>query len=314
MSTNYSFLLIRAWNRMKIDLFQPFNIEKWIYVGFTSFLAGLAQVSAGGGTGNARQIQNFNWDKFMSFPENIMNFLILHPFWLATVVFLILLVVIIAIIFSWISSRGKFMFLDNVVHNRDEVKAPWYEYKTEGNSLFWWSFIYGWIVLAVVILLAAYGYGIAKNVHLGIIPETLKISYIIEFILITFATIVIFAYISLFLNDFVVPIMHKHRISATRAWSKLFKLIFQHAGSLIVYGIFIFVLNIAVGIAIIFLAIMTCCIGLLLIMIPFVGTLILLPISYTFRAFSIEYLAQFGDEFNLFLTQDDAQNKESSLL
>jgi hypothetical protein len=67
-------------------------------------------------------------------------------------------------------------------------------------------------------------------------------------------------------------------------------------------------LSIAVGIGVLFLAVFTCCIGLFLIMIPFVGAVILLPVSYTFRAFSIEYFAQFGDNFNLLLNNDEIEN------
>jgi hypothetical protein len=44
-------------------------------------------------------------------------------------------------------------------------------------------------------------------------------------------------------------------------------------------------------------------------MIPFVGAVILLPVSYTFRAFSIEYLATFGDEFNLNSKNNEDQNE-----
>ena len=62
---------------------------------------------------------------------------------------------------------------------------------------------------------------------------------------------------------------------------------------------FIFILGIAVGICIILFAIMTCCIGLLLLIIPYIGAVVLLPVSYTFRALSIEFLAQFGDEFDV---------------
>jgi hypothetical protein len=81
-------------------------------------------------------------------------------------------------------------------------------------------------------------------------------------------------------------------------------------GSFIVYGLFILVLKIAVGIAVIFLAAMTCCVGLLLIMIPFAGSVILLPVSYSFRAFSIEYFAMFGDEFDLISDFKREQNEE----
>ena len=34
--------LSRGWGRMKKALFQPFDMKKWFLVGFTAFLAGLA--------------------------------------------------------------------------------------------------------------------------------------------------------------------------------------------------------------------------------------------------------------------------------
>jgi hypothetical protein len=106
-------------------------------------------------------------------------------------------------------------------------------------------------------------------------------------------------YISLFLTDFVVPVMFKHKLSVNKAWSKFLALAAQNMGSFFIYGLVIFALKIAVAIAVIFAAVLTCCIGLLLIMIPFVGAVVLLPVSYTFRAFSIEYFAMFGEDFNL---------------
>jgi hypothetical protein len=44
----------------------------------------------------------------------------------------------------------------------------------------------------------------------------------------------------------------------------------------------------------------TCCIGFLLLIIPYIGSVVLLPVFYTFRAFSIEFLEQYGEEFVLF--------------
>jgi uncharacterized RDD family membrane protein YckC len=98
--------------------------------------------------------------------------------------------------------------------------------------------------------------------------------------------------------------MYKYKTGATRAWLKFLHHMGRHIGSFIIYGLFIFILGIAVAIGIIFLALITCCIGLLLIAIPFVGTVILLPVSYTFRALSIEFLKQFGDEFDVLSTNE----------
>jgi len=311
MNTNYSQPLSNSIGRMKKALFKPFDLSKWIHVGFTAFLSGLTGLTGGSGVGNPRAGMNgFNWDKFFSFPESAWLWISSNPFWSVLILTGILFLLSLAIILSWISSRGKFMFLYNVVNNRDEVVKPWQEYRQQGNSFFWWQFIYTWIVLAVFVLFLIYSFGIFKHIYYGTIPTVSKFGFIFGLIVVFIVLLVITAYISLFLTDFIVPIMYKHRISATKAWAKFISLAVNNMGSFIVYGLFILVLKIAVGIAVLFLAVMTCCVGLLLIMIPFVGSVILLPVSYSFRAFSIEYFAMFGKDFDLISDIVSEQHKE----
>jgi hypothetical protein len=301
MITNYGQPLSNAFERMKKALFRPFDLIKWINIGFTAFLAQLPGCTGGGGGGrnSGFKVDDFDWDKFYSFPTTSIDWLISHPLWFGLIIFGIILLAIIAIIMTWLNSRGKFMFLYNVVNNRDDVVKPWNEYRKQGNSLFWWQFIYGLIVMVIFLLFIFYCFQIFKNMHEGLIPEVTKFGFISGMVVILLGLMLVTAYISLFLTDFVVPIMYKHQLSATNAWSKFLAFAAQNMGSFFIYGLFIFVLKIAVAIAVIFIAVLTCCIGLLLIMIPFVGAIVLLPVSYTFRAFSIEYFAMFGDDFNL---------------
>ena len=53
------------------------------------------------------------------------------------------------IVITWLSARGKFMFLDNVVRGQARVVAPWYEYRKEGNSFFRWNLFWGIIFSAI---------------------------------------------------------------------------------------------------------------------------------------------------------------------
>jgi hypothetical protein len=53
-------------------------------------------------------------------------------------------------------------------------------------------------------------------------------------------------------------------------------------------------------IVVVFAGLITCCIGWLLLVIPYIGTVVTLPVWYTFRAFSLEFLGQFGPEYELF--------------
>jgi len=310
MNANFSQPLSNGFERMKKGLFQPFDIAKWINIGFTAFLASLTNCAGRGGGNSGNKFDDFNWDDFYTFPETAWDWLVSNPFWFSLIITGVFLMIIIVIAFNWLSSRGRFMFLYNVVNNKDEVVKPWNEYRRQGNSLFWWQFVYGWLILGVFILFFVYCFGIFKNIHNDLIPAVAEFGFIAGMIIVFIGLLVITSYISLFLSDFIVPIMYKHRISATRAWSKFLSLAVHNMGSFVVYGLFIFILKIAVAIAVIFLAIITCCIGLLLIMIPFVGSVILLPVSYTFRAFSIEYFATFGDEFDLISNYIEEQTEE----
>lgn len=84
------------------------------------------------------------------------------------------------------------------------------------------------------------------------------------------------------------------------AWGVFMSLFSQHAVYFILYGLLILVLSILVFFAVIMLGLFTCCIGFILLVLPYINSVVLLPISYTFRAFSVQYLEQFGTEFSLF--------------
>lgn len=299
MYISYSGALSRGWDRMKKALFQPFNITKWINVGFTAFLAGLTDCKGGSGGNKTGYDNNNNFDDFLNFPQTIWQWLTDNPLWFNLIILGLVFLFILVTILIWLSSRGKFMFLYNVANDKDEVRKPWHEFKKQGNSLFIWRFFFGWFVFLIFIAYFIFCFITIKNMYLGDFNTGNIVWMTAGLILLFLVLIIIVSYISLFLNDFVVPIMYKHKLSATRGWIKFLSLLGKHIGSFIVYGLFIFILGICVAIGVIFLALITCCIGLLLIAIPFIGAVILLPVSYTFRAFSIEFLAQFGNDYNV---------------
>ncbi|SES97189.1 hypothetical protein SAMN05444285_10469 [Draconibacterium orientale] len=299
MQISYSRPLSAGWNRMKKALFQPFDINKWVKVGFTAWLAGLTDCGGGSGSGNSTG-NNANWDEFFNFPQTAWDWLLDNPVWANLIlVGLVILFIIISVVI-WVSSRGRFMFLHNVAHDKAEISKPWHDFRKQGNSLFIFQFFWSWFAFAVFALIAAYSFITGKDLYLTHAPKAVIFAGITQMVLLFIGYLIVFGYISLFLKDFVVPIMYKHRVGVIKGWGKFLLLFGKRALPFILYGLFIFVLGIAVGITIIFFALITCCIGLLLIAIPYIGAVILLPISYTFRAFSIEFLAQFGDKYNVF--------------
>ena len=118
MEIRYGEPISKGWGRMKNALFNPFDLGKWFAAGFTAFLAGLADGSGFGSSSFRSGKNSWNFNKLADFPNVALEWLINNPFWFALIIFGILFLIALGILFTWLSSRGKFMFLDNVVHNR----------------------------------------------------------------------------------------------------------------------------------------------------------------------------------------------------
>ena len=60
------------------------------------------------------------------------------------------------------------------------------------------------------------------------------------------------------------------------------------------------VLGIAIGLLVLVVVLATCCIAGCFLAIPYVGTVLLLPVLVFQRAYSLHFLAQFGREYDVF--------------
>jgi hypothetical protein len=301
MNIDFMEPLSQAWQRMTKALFKPFDVGKWFVVGFTAFLSGLLDYGGGGGNGTTGIFDENDYDdeRFFDLPDRIMRWIEDNPEWVALIIVGIILFFALFIVLTWLSSRGKFMFLDNVLHDQALIVKPWQEYKNLGNSLFLWRLTYGFIIL--VLFLSFFFYAFSAIYDMYIYDEIAEnIMTLIGMGLLLLVLILITSYISLFLSDFVVPIMYKQTIKCMPAWSVFMSLLSQHAGYFLLYGILIFVLSILVVITVIILGLFTCCIGFILLILPYISSVVTLPISYTYRAFSVQFLEQFGTEFSLF--------------
>jgi len=286
---------------MKDILFRPFDISKWFILGFTAFLADLLN-GHGGSSGNKWTNHNnhVDWNSIADFPGTAWSWLLDHVWWFGLILFGILLIFAVVIVLNWLSSRGKFMFLDNVVFNRAKVTKPWNDFKKAGNSLFLWRLVYGLIWFAVFIFLIGLFFTMFLGIHATDFPKVATFRTVLGMVVIFLTFLIISGYIGLFLNDFVVPIMYKHKLSATRAWGTFLKLLGKHFWYFILYGLIIFVLMGLVILTVIAFVLLTCCVGGILLIIPYLGSVLLLPISVTFRSFSVAFLEQFGPEFEIF--------------
>ena len=107
-------------------------------------------------------------------------------------------------------------------------------------------------------------------------------------------------FVSFMTREFVVPLMLMYDESASHAWTRFWPLLASRPGEFIAYTLFVGVVWIGVSVALVVAGVATCCIGLLLMMLPYVGSVFLLPVEVTSRAYGPEFLAQFGPGWDLF--------------
>lgn len=301
MTVRYIEPLSRAIDRSIQICFRPFDFGKWLVLGFACWLARLTQGGGGGGS--------TSWD--IPFGDREAEGASAVPEWLESIqpemffggalLFVVLgcvavFLFVILPLLLWISSRGDFIFLDDVVHNKAEIKAPWNEYKAEGNSLFLWRL--GFIVVIIVCIALAVAPIVLYVTRVGEVMPAIPMLLLLicPILLIAFGA----AYIDMFLRSFVVPIMYRERLKTNDAWRRFAPVLKARLGHFLLYGLWLVLLMIGLLFAILILVLITCCIAGILLIIPYVGTVLLLPVYVALRALSLEFLEQFGDEFKIF--------------
>jgi len=294
-----------AWDRMKLILFAPFDIKKWFILGFTAFLA---QLSRGGGgsynfrAGGGRQgpphpsewigaVRGF----FDEHADQMMLF--------ATIAVIVVLVVLaLGLLFLWLSSRGRFMFLDNVVNDRVELKRPWTVFANHGNSLFFW--LIGFYVLSFVVF-AVVGALLVATVLLPWAdagphaPPPLGALALCG--VAALALSLVYGLVHFALEHFVVPIMYINDLTAREAWGRFLGLLRGNGGHFFLYLLMYIVLFILSVIVRVIVLLPLCCLLWCFFLIPLASAYLLavafLPIHVFFRQYSLDYLAQYGPGF-----------------
>lgn len=305
MTIQYVDPIRRAWARTRTALFRPFDLHKWFVIGFNAFLAGLMEAANGGG--GARFSKNGGFSEFIRFPRTAWVWLMAHPGWAVAIVFGVLVGIAVIVVLTWVSSRGVFMFLDSVVRDRVEIAKPWREYQKESNSLFAWRILLGIASFAAFGLVIAFVFARGGALYDAGIEPNLPIGFLIGVGIFVLALVVVWGYIVLFLKDFVAPLMYRNRISCSEAWTIFLRVFGKYPFQFIGYGVVIFLLMIAFGIAVVIAGLATCCIGWLVLIVPYISTVATLPVWYTYRAFSLEFLAQFGPDFDAFRRQEQGE-------
>jgi hypothetical protein len=293
----------QAVERSKQLLF-PFKGEKWFALGFTVFLAQCGEGGGGsfnmpsipGGSGPSRTPSSGvggaagEFQKFID--ETLKTF---NADWALYVTLALGGVVLAFGIWAfvlWFSSRAKLMFVESVIWDRVDVGGQWSRAGELGFSLFKFRLAFG--LGGSLVMLSA----IAASAVVAL-PDWQAGAFFGTRALIgysLFGGAVLFLGMPLgialaLLDDFVVPLMVVRNVRVRVAWSAFrAEVLAGNVGGLILFYLLRFVLAIAIATAAFIITCVTCCLTAL----PYLGTVILLPIFVFSRAYPLFYMQQLG--------------------
>ena len=275
-----------AFELMKKILFQPFDLKKWLVIGFGAWLANLG--AGGGGIGNFNYPDNRR-EGAQKFNEMIGQ--IPQPVLITGICVLVSVVLLLIVLFAWLRARGRFIFVDCVVRNRAAIAEPWKEFRTEGNRFFLFSLL---VVLVVVPVIVIAGLVLIVPFIPGRDQTEPGVGFWIGISLTAFISVCLI-FVWALTSQLMVPIMYRQRCRARIAFAEAVDLVSSHPGPILLYVLFLLLLAVAAVMISCAVTCATCCIA----AIPYVGTVILLPIPVTLGAFSLLFLRQFGPDYDV---------------
>ena len=291
----------QAIEHVKRFLFRPFDIDRWVIVGFCAWLAYLGETGFSfryHGKAQQHQVTSGNFHEQL---EHARAYVMANLAWIVPLaVGIVLFLLATGVLVTWLKSRGEFMFLYCVALDRAEVSTPWRRYKTEGNSLFLFRLVLALMALAPVWPLLLIGIPPAfRMYHMGRVdaPDVLVL---VAVFFVFFLTGMVFLVIRKLTLDFVVPIMFLRSKRCWEAWQEFLPVLARNLGNFVIYLLFQIVLTMGIFMMVAAAVLATCCIAGCLMMIPYLGAVLLLPVLMFKRSYSLHYLAQYGPEYNVF--------------
>ena len=288
-----------AIERVKQVLFRPFDIGKWFAIGFCAWLAGLCQ------RGTSAPSFNFGYEKHKDISiHRAYEYLAQNLHWIIPLGLTILLLALaLGALLLWLSSRGKFMFLHCIAANEAKIVAPWKKYKNPANSLFVFSFIAGIISFLIFMILAAFALILfLPLINAGDEALFALIPFLLIFILTAVIVGIAFWLFWTVIDDFIVTIQYLRFCRTGEAFKQFFEILSAKKGTFALYFLFVLLINFVLGFLVsiaVLIACCFCCLGLLF-AIPYIGTVLLLPVLVFRRAYSLYFLRQFGPDFDVF--------------
>ena len=294
---------LHVWRRMVQTLFQPFDLARWFSIGFCAWIAQI-----GGGLPNLQGFVDVEALKrqveagtatLSTLAAMLFNTLANTP-WL-TVAMLVSTVagLLVAVLFCWLRARGSLMFLHRIHHPHATIREAWQAAGVGALPLFWWRLglaVLGWFALLAI------GFGAAFSLGLGLVrsgnwtgllgaitlPWALVWGGSLVFLLLVWSTLKSLGF------HFMEPYLYRDRRGVWAAWGRVWALCRDYPLEVLRFYALLTIFLLAAGAALMVFMLCSCCLGLLLLLIPVVGAVVMLPLLWLHRGFGAAFL-DFGE-------------------
>jgi hypothetical protein len=293
----------RAFAQTKQALF-PFRIERWLALGLVTFLDQCGRIGGGGFNGglNTGSQQGDHGESFGQALDWVNAHVVLVVVLAALALVLIVGITALAL---WLNSRGTFMYIDNVATGRADVRRPWSEHGRHANSYFVWKFTIALLTLGAVILtLVPLALTLVSVARRGFGPGS--IAALVGVTLVFLAIVVVAKLVSVTLRDFVAPVQLLRDVPCGTALQLVAPALRANLGTVLLYLVLKLVYALLLGMTVIALACVTCCLALCCLVLPIISQAILQPLFYFERAWSLQFAAAMGFDLMTSLASETA--------
>ena len=228
-----------AFQHMVRVLFKPFELKKWLALGFITLLA-----SSGGGGGN----YNFgNWGgRDSDVPGRLSDITswLLHYWPLLALGALV--IVVLSLILTWLASVFHMIYIDDITRSSGAIREPFARLKGIGTSYFLWRLAFGLTVLVLLVTLIGLPLVWVFLLARGTGTEA-KIAAVVLAVCIGISLIILSIIIDTFARDFVAPAMYVRGVGVIAGWRIVLPILRANVGQVVLYLLLLIALSIGVG-------------------------------------------------------------------
>ena len=283
----------QAYSRTVELLFKPFDITRWFSMGFCAWLAYIGTQSSF----NYRERGEASSAFLKQHADHALEkaaHLLAHPLEAALVAGAALFALLLALWLCSVRSRGDFMFLHRWYRPEAQIRQCWQASRAAGHELFVWRVYFFMIATLLFALDAAVAYGQIVKPYLaaGKVWDAALLKPTVGCV--TGAVLLMLAVqlVAHVTKAFVVPVMYWHGVTASRAWLAVFALVNQYPFAVMGYLLCGMACGVAALFAIVAFGLLTCCIGFIPMVLPYLGAVTLLPFYLFFRGYAVCFLSQ----------------------